>query len=228
MQLTHLTDRVWYYPFEQKRDRPSLGYIRGDHWSLAVDAGHSAAHIAEFYQAIEAAGMPFPSVTVLTHWHWDHTFAMHAVNGVTVANDRTNQYLTEYMQLLEKEGIEPFLALDESVRIEYADHQPVIVVPADIIFQEGLSLDAGNCPIKLLTTESPHTVDSTLVHIVNEKVLFLGDAAGGTFPTWEKDAVLCGKLAQTISSVDCDVCVESHWNPKTKTEMIRELLQACR
>lgn len=41
-----MSERVWYYPYESERDRPNLGYIKGDNWSLAVDAGHSATHFA--------------------------------------------------------------------------------------------------------------------------------------------------------------------------------------
>ena len=69
MALIRLTERIWYYPYEEARDRPNLGYIRGDRWSLAVDAGHSDAHVAEFYQALYEAGLPLPKLTVLTHWH---------------------------------------------------------------------------------------------------------------------------------------------------------------
>ena len=42
-KLNRLTERIWVYPFEEERDRPNLGYIRGDRWSLAVDAGVGVA-----------------------------------------------------------------------------------------------------------------------------------------------------------------------------------------
>ena len=67
--LKKLTDRIWYFPFEEERDRPNMGYIRGDKWSLAVDAGHSAAHTQAFYKALQENGLPLPEITVLTHWH---------------------------------------------------------------------------------------------------------------------------------------------------------------
>ena len=44
MELKKVTDCVWFYPFEKERDRPILGYIKGAHFSVAVDAGHSEAH----------------------------------------------------------------------------------------------------------------------------------------------------------------------------------------
>ena len=94
MKLIQVTDRIWYFPLDDTKDRPILGYIRGDRFSVAVDAGHSAEHVQEFYAAIKAAGLPLPALTVITHWHWDHTFGMHAVNGLTLANRRTNEHLT--------------------------------------------------------------------------------------------------------------------------------------
>ena len=95
MKLERLTERVWVYPYEEERDRPNLSYIKGDRWSLAVDAGHSDDHVREFYRALEKEGLPLPALTVLTHWHWDHTFGMHAVNGKTIARFETNRELLE-------------------------------------------------------------------------------------------------------------------------------------
>ncbi len=60
MKLNRLTERIWVYPYEEERDRPNLSYIRGDRWSMAVDAGHSAEHTQEFYRALEEAGLPLP------------------------------------------------------------------------------------------------------------------------------------------------------------------------
>ena len=51
VKLIKINDRIWYSMYEEERDRPCLGYVRGDHWSLAVDAGHSDAHVKEFRYA---------------------------------------------------------------------------------------------------------------------------------------------------------------------------------
>ena len=223
MELTKVTDRVWFYPFEKERDRPILGYIKGDNISIAVDAGHSDAHTKEFYSALEAAGLPLPKVTVLTHWHWDHTFGMHSVNGICISNSLTDSYLRQFKQKVDEKGIEVFLSLDECIRKEYEGNKPVIITFPDLVFTDELSIDAGNCPIRLFRSKAPHTDDSTLVFVEREKVLFLGDAAGGTFPTWDKNPELCNQLADTIDALDVDVCLESHWTPETKQEMIDDL-----
>ena len=225
MELIRVTERVWVLSFEEERDRPNLGYIRGDRWSLAVDAGHSDDHVAAFHRALEGAGLPLPKLTVLTHWHWDHTFGMHAVSGLTLANARTNGQLLAFRERLEREGPAFFLAMDPSIRREYSGDRPVIVTPADMVFSGEMALDAGNCPVRLFQAEAPHTDDSTLVQVVNEGVLFLGDASGGTFPTWERDMALSEALARTVASTGAEICVPGHWHPLSASEIIRDLLE---
>ena len=223
-ELNRLTERIWILPFEKERDRPNLCYIRGDKWSLAVDAGHSDAHTGAFYGAIKKAGLPLPSLTVLTHWHWDHTFGMHAVHGLCLAHEKTNGHLRAFREKLLREGPEMFYSMDESIRREYAGNKPVTVTLADMTYQGEMRLDLGNCPIRVFHAEAPHTDDSTLIFAESERLLFLGDAAGGVFPTWEKDGALSRKLADVIAKVDADLCLESHWTPESKRDTILDLL----
>lgn len=225
MELKRLTERVWYYPFEKERDRPNLGYIRGDKWSLAVDAGHSDAHVEEFYRALKKENLPLPALTVLTHWHWDHTFGLHRISGLSIASAATNRHLRDFRERVSREGREVFLSLDESIRLEYAGGREIRIEPADMEFEGSLLLDAGNCPVRLIRTEAPHTEDSTLVHVPGENVLFLGDAPCGAFPTWGKDEALCGKLAKTLKSINPDICLEGHWTPASLRDTLEDLLQ---
>ena len=225
MKLNRLTERIWVYPFEEERDRPNLSYIRGDRWSLAVDAGHSVDHTREFYRALEKAGLPLPELTVLTHWHWDHTFGMHAAHGLCITNERTNQYLADFRNRLNREGTAFFLAMHESIRREYEDGKPVVVTLADLVFRGEMLLDAGNCPIRIFQADAPHTDDSTLVEAPEEKVLILGDCTGGTFPDWIMDQALADKLAETVRSIRPDICLPGHWTPLSPDIVIRDLLE---
>ena len=225
MKLYRLTDRIWVYPFEEERDRPNLSYIRGDRWSLAVDAGHSADHTRQFYQALEEAGLPLPKLTVLTHWHWDHTLGMHAVNGLCLANEQTNRHLAEFGRRIKEEGTGFFFAMDECIRREYQDGKPVIVTPADMTFRGEMTLDAGNCPIRVFQAESPHTDDATLISVPDEKVLILGDSTGGTYPEWTFDQELAGKLADTVQKVNPEICLPGHWTALSTEIILQELLE---
>ena len=51
MELYQLSERVYYSAYEEERDRPAIGYIRGERFSVAIDAGHSEEHLQEFYEA---------------------------------------------------------------------------------------------------------------------------------------------------------------------------------
>ena len=224
MELKKLSEHVWYMPFESERDRPNLGYVKGDNWSLAIDAGHSEAHVKEFYALLEDAGLPLPSLTVITHWHWDHTFGMHAVNGMCLANEKTNNYLAEWKQKIETNGPDEFFALDGSIRKEYAENRTVIVKLADMLFNGERTLDLGGCTVQVMQSEAPHTDDSTLVYIVDDKILFLGDSTYSQFKTGNKDETLCEKLADKIRQINPETCVEGHWNPVVTEDTLADLM----
>lgn len=224
MKLEKISEHVWVYPFEERRDRPNLSYIRGERWNLAVDAGHSKEHLMEFYDALKEEGLPLPDITVITHWHWDHILGMHAVHGLTLANEKTKQYITDFKHRIETEGTDFFLAFHESVREEYKDGKPVVVTLPDMVFSGEMKLDLGNCQVRVFQAEAPHTDDSTLIEVVEDKVLILGDCTGGTFPDWTVDQVLADKLAVTITNIAPDICLPGHWTPLKKEIIIQDLL----
>lgn len=224
MELKKLSEHIWYMPFEQERDRPNLGYVKGKNWSLAIDAGHSAAHTKEYYALLEKENLPLPCLTVLTHWHWDHTFGMHAVNGLTLANEKTNNHLAEWKNKIEKNGPAEFFTLHESIRKEYSENKEVIVKLADIVYSGEMSLDLGDCTVKVIQSEAPHTDDSTLVYIENDKTLFVGDATGDDFFTGIKGAALSRKLAETIKTINPAICMEGHWVPVETYDTLNDLL----
>lgn len=224
MDLIRITEKIWMLPFEPERDRPNLCYIKGDRWSIAVDAGHSIDHTGDFYRALEKEGLPLPELTVLTHWHWDHTLGNHAIHGLSIANEQTNRYLMDLKEKISKEGAGFLLNLDETIRREYKDGKPVIVTLADMVFKGEMLLDPGNCPVRIFRAESPHTDDSTLVEVIEEKVLMLGDSTSGVFPEWTTDPVQAGKLADTIRKINPEICIHGHLEPLSTEEVIQEML----
>ena len=226
MELKKLSEHIWIMPYESERDRPNLGYVKGDNWSLAIDAGHSDIHVKEFYALLEGAGLPLPSLTVLTHWHWDHTFGMHAVNGLCIANEKTNGHLLEWKNKIEGNGSAEFLSLHESIRKEYADGKEVVVVPADILFNGEMTLDLGGCKVRVMESEAPHTEDSTLVYVEEDKVLFLGDSTCKDFQKGIKDPVLRQKLADKIKALNPETCVEGHWVPVETEDTLNDLMNS--
>lgn len=48
MGLNPLTNRIYFLEHDSEVDRPMLAYLKGDKFSLAVDAGYSASHVRDF------------------------------------------------------------------------------------------------------------------------------------------------------------------------------------
>lgn len=223
--LRRISDHIWIFPFDGPKDRPNLGYIKGSDFALAVDAGHSSSNVEDFYEQLEAAGLPLPELTVLTHWHWDHTFGMHAVHGKTLACSKTNRKLRELRSDMDSDPLwgERFLRSDPSIRREYAGGVPLVIVPADEEFSGDRIVDLGGLEVHIILAESPHTEDAVLVHVPEDRVLFIGDAQLGEFPSWKMDFGKLERLAAQIERLEADLIVDGHWNVYRKQEFLMEL-----
>ena len=225
-RLKKISEHVWILPFDSPKDRPNLGYIRGDKMSLAVDAGHSSSHVEDLYAELEAHSLPLPDLTVITHWHWDHTFGMHAVHGKTIACPVTNRKLIEIRDGMEQDPTrrDRFLRSDPSVRREYAGGIPLVVVPADEEITQDRVIDLGGVTAHVLFAQSPHTEDALLIHVPEDRVLFIGDAQLGEFPSWRMDYDKLYELSQQIRGLEADVVIDGHWMPYKKRDLLDELM----
>lgn len=223
MKLYQLNERVFYSEYEEERDRPALGYLKGKHFSIAVDAGHSDDHLNEFYDLLRERNLPLPAFTVITHWHWDHSFAMHAISGFSIANEKTNKHLQRFISERSKENDEAFLNLDPSIAKEYANDKPIIVKEADIVFDGRMEIDAGDLKVVLFEDVSPHTDDATFIYVPDEKLLFFGDAISGVFPTWIADRRKTEGLCEVIEDLDVEYCIGGHWPIYRKEDLLKEL-----
>lgn len=223
MKLNKLNDYIYYTDYEDLRDRPSLGYIKGDKFSVAVDAGHSDEHLKEFYDLLKQNDLTLPQLTILTHWHWDHTFAMHAVNGLTLASEKTNKHLIDFINNQSLESDLEFRKLDPSIGLEYPIGKKIIVKSADIIYRDKIIIDLQNTKLEVFETVSPHSDDCTLIYLPKEKVLFYGDSTSGEFPTWIADPVKSDKMIDIINELDIDIAIGGHWQIQNKQELIKSL-----
>lgn len=225
MGLSRLTDRIYYLPHDQAVDRPMLAYINGDKLSLAIDAGYSASHVKDFYDALRDTDFGAPNLTVITHWHYDHTFGLHAIKGISIAHQKTNLFLREqqekakdrnYIELLKKDDI--------YFEKEYAGQNELKIVVSDLEFTDEITLNLGNITAHIFHTVSPHSEDTSCIYIPEVKVLFLGDSTSEDFFNGGyMDKMKLNYLIQTINSIDCEYCVLSHCEPLRKNELLTYL-----
>jgi glyoxylase-like metal-dependent hydrolase (beta-lactamase superfamily II) len=230
MGLSKLTDRIYYLPSEQRTDRPVLGYINGDRYSLAVDAGNSAAHVEKFYKSLREMGLRLPDFTVITHWHWDHSFGMHAVSGRTVAGHLTNwrlgeirkwEWTDEAMKRRLQSG-EDLEICDRCIRLEYPDRGKIRVVKSGIEFTGFVNIDLGGVHCEIREIDDPHSGDAVLVHIPEEKVLFLGDADCGDFHhlAGRYDKLKLKTMITMLEKIDSGTFMAGHDMPQSKLTVI--------
>ena len=100
----------------------------------------------------------------------------------------------------------------------------MIVTLADLVFSGEMILDPGGCRVQIAQAEAPHTEDSTLVYVVEDKTLFLGDSTCPAFPHGSKDKALSIKLADRIKAFNPEICVEGHWTPVEPADTLADLL----
>ncbi len=235
MELKNISDRVYYLTPEERTDRPVLGYIKGDKYSLAVDAGNSSNHVEKFYGELRRMGLRQPDFSVLTHWHWDHTFGMHSVSGKTVAGHLTNRKLNEVQQwewtdeamerrLQSGEDIE---ICDRCIKLEYTDKGKIKVVTADIEFTGEISINLGGVHCRIKEFDAPHSCDSVLVHVPEERVVFIGDAdcADNYQNKGGYDKAKLKEMIRVLESIDAGIIVLGHDVPQTRQETMRYLME---
>lgn len=225
MGLNKLTDKIYFLPHEPELDRPMLAYVRGDNLSLAIDAGYSAFHVKDFYEALKANGFEEPNFTVITHWHYDHTFGLHAVKGVSIAHQKTNLFLREQQDKAHDSSYIDFLKKDDiHFEKEYAGQNELNIVVSDVEFVNEITLNLGNITAHIFHAISPHSEDTTCIYIPEEKVLFLGDSTSEDFFNGGyMDKTKLKRLIQMIYSIDCEYCALSHCEPLKKDELLAYL-----
>lgn len=236
MELKQVTNRIYYLPHESETDRPVLGYIKGDKISIAIDAGNSEKHVEKFYNELNQMGLSLPEFTVITHWHWDHTFGMHRTVGKTIAGHVTNEKLRkvanwswsdEEMQNRLQNG-EDIPMCDHCIKLEYPNRNDIKVVTADIEFTNVLKLDLGGIACNIYEVDAPHSRDSVIIYIPEEKTIFVGDADCEDFyeNNGKYDYQKLKTYIQFIEPLDFHTYVLGHDEPQTKQEVMDYLNNA--
>lgn len=225
MRIKNLTDTIYYLPHNEEVDRPMLAYLRGSRFSLAIDAGYSEKHVHDFYSGLEEAGLEKPDFTVMTHWHYDHTFGMNFIHGATIAHEKTNLFLKEQQEkALDPSYIDVLKKTDPCFEKEYAGETALKIVLSHIQFKQELILNLGGITANIYQTEAPHSEDTVCVYVPEEKVLFLGDATSeDLFNNGYMNRNKLRKLTEMIEKTDCIYCVLSHTEPLKKEDLLNYL-----
>ena len=232
LKLHKYSDRFYVHPYDKRSDRPNLYYILGDRMAIAVDAGNSWRQVHEFYDALSEEGLPLPSFTVVSHWHWDHTFGLHAIHGTSLSSKKTHDKLLEVakwrwtideMRQREKDGLDiPFC--NDNILIEYPDLSEIRVVTTDRIIEEETAIDLGGVELRILPGPSTHTDDALYVYLPAEKALIVEDADCEDFNHGEVyDQETLRQMISFFESIDYDYHYLGHAERESKEFAINRL-----
>lgn len=232
-ELKKASEHVYYMAGDEEQDQPYVYYVKGQNYSIAVDAGNSKQHVTEFYKLLSEEGLALPKFTVITHWHWDHTFGLSYIAGLSIANELTNKKLSEVckwkwtpqdMKKREESG-EDIAFCNECIAKAYNDLSDVHVKTADISISGRTVLDLGDIQVVLMPHDSTHSRDALFAYVVQDKALFVGDADcedlydnGGKF---DKDRLK--SLTEFITSIDFEHYLLGHDAPDTREGVLKYL-----
>lgn len=220
--MKRLSDRVFYFPHQPEFDRPMLAYLKGSKFSLAIDAGYSRSHVDSFYSALKESGLEKPDFTVITHWHYDHTFGMGHISGASIAHCRTNGFLKDQQEKAADAGyFDRLKQEDAAFAKEYRGQRDPEIVLSDIEFTHRLVLDLGDMTAVIFHTESPHSEDTVCIYVPEEEILFLGDSTSEDFFNDSyMDQAKLQKLIQMIEDTPCRYCILSHADVLKKGDLL--------
>lgn len=207
--LQKLSDRIFYMPNNDETDRPTLGLISGSKYSMIVDSGNSTKHAEEFLKELSKIDISPIKYLVLTHHHWDHVFGIKKMNLITIAHEKTKEELDKMRTLkwddesmhefIEKKIFSEFMV--ECMKKEIEDRENIKIGEIDIIYKDSLEIDLGGLTCMIRSIGGPHTDDSTMIYIPEEKTMFLGDSVYGrrynNLYGYDKD-----KLFDTIDTIE--------------------------
>lgn len=185
--LKKVTERIYYMMPSSETGRPLIGLVIGDDHCLIVDSGNSPKHANEFQVELEKMDLPPIKYLILTHHHCDHSFGMSEWNLISIANYKTSEYIKLYqdityddesLELAKQKGIlnEFFVT---SIKNEIEDRSNFHPLNAAVSFNGEMTINLGGITCKVRHITSPHTDDSTILYIPEEKTLFLGDSFYG-------------------------------------------------
>lgn len=230
-RIKKINEHLYYLPYRKKGDRPNLYYIKGSNYAIAVDAGNSYDHISNFYKQLEINNLPLPKYTIISHWHWDHTFALPYCKSKTICTKLTNDKLKEVktwkwnkasMKQREKDGLDISFC-NKNIKIEYPDLSDIKVVTCDIEIVDKMVLDLGDIKVELIPHMATHSDDSLFVYIPSE-ALFVQDADWiNPYISNEYDQEKLKDMINFFDSLDYKYHYLGHVDYQTKEAALNEL-----
>lgn len=180
LTFTQITPHVWILPRHPDKNRvqATIGIIMAGDQTILIDAGNSLHLARQIRDTLLAMGAPPISHIIYTHHHWDHSFGACVYGVPVIAHQLSHQFLSAMRQqnvgethLRTKVERNPKLILDWTA----ADWDEFEIVLPEITYEGQEQFTFGGVTLELLHVGGIHAADSTVIKVVNDGVMFLGD-----------------------------------------------------
>jgi glyoxylase-like metal-dependent hydrolase (beta-lactamase superfamily II) len=215
-----LSAHVDMFTPDERRDRPALGAVHGEHGMLLVEGGASTAHLVAFVAELERRGRPPVVGIVLTHWHWDHSFGSAAVDTPVIAHRLSAEALTRQAAFdWSDEALDARVAagteLDfcrDMMKLEMPDRSRLRIVLPSVVVDEHHAVELGGATAVIDHVGGDHAPDSLAVYVPEDRVIFLGDCLYQRLHAPVEHLTVAGVRALTdrLARYDVAIAVEGH------------------
>ncbi|MCB9007471.1 MAG: MBL fold metallo-hydrolase [Ardenticatenaceae bacterium] len=231
LTLTQISPHVWILPRHPDKNRvqATIGMVMTGEQTILIDAGNSLQLARQIQATLAAMDAPPISHVVYTHHHWDHTFGACVYGVPTIAHRLSHQFLTQMQQenvgerfLRTKVERNPKLILDWTAE-DWAEFE--IVLP-EITYEGEERLQFGDVSLELVHVGGVHAADSTVVKVVEDGVMFLGDCYYPA-PRYEDpaDQMLDMEMLANLLDKRYDQYIDGH-NAPMETRHVRRILRS--
>ena len=231
LTLTQISPHVWILPRHPDKNRvqATIGMVMTGKQTILIDAGNSLQLARQIQATLAAMDAPPISHVVYTHHHWDHTFGACVYGVPAIAHRLSHQFLTQMQQenvgenfLRTKVERNPKLILDWTAE-DWAEFE--IVLP-EITYEGEERLQFGDVSLELVHVGGVHAADSTVVKVVEDGVMFLGDCYYPA-PRYEDpaDQMLDMEMLANLLDKRYDQYIDGH-NAPMETRHVRRILRS--
>lgn len=231
-KLAQLTEHVWLWPHNPDAAQSCVGVIAGASETILVDAGNSPTLARRIQEELALCGLPPVSQVIYTHHHWDHIYGAcefrapvvaHALCKTILAEEARKPWGPEYLR--QEMARNPRLEVSYTARGRAVQDWAAfrIVVP-EIVFDEALTLQAGQIEVQLEHVGGQHAGDSLVVKVPQEGVMFLGDCY--YLPPLHLRTPASKPSMAMLAALESEayaLYVEGHDKPLTRAKLLRIL-----
>ncbi|MEM9193296.1 MAG: MBL fold metallo-hydrolase [Myxococcota bacterium] len=157
-------------------DFGDIVFIETSEGLVVVDAGTTNDNASAAIQALRASGVDAPVHTmVLTHAHWDHIGGVDALRAPTtrvIGQANFAEELAIVNGATRSTGW--FFGTDHTGG--RSPDEPLFTVMPDMLVEEPTTVVVGGREFRLIPVRGGETEDALLIHLVDDNLVFVGDA----------------------------------------------------